>query len=89
MYTSLYLYPFDEKVWGKIGTFYLWWCFLGKIVPTIRWLDLKIHDNPLENPEIFEKMNFQLEAQDYDGNIVRENKSDHIQQSCQDSEDLT
>lgn len=54
----------------------------GKIIPTIQRFDRKIHDDILENPELFEKMNFQLEAQDYDVNLVRENISDHIQRSC-------
>jgi len=52
-------------------------------------LDRETRKNPLENPKIHEKMNFKLEAQDYHENIARENRSEHIQQACQDSEDLT
>lgn len=51
--------------------------------------DHEIQTNPLENLIILEKMNFQLEAQHSDDNIVRYNWSDHIQQDFEDSENLT
>ena len=56
----------------------LQWSLLSKIAPTIQRLNCKIRDNPLENPEIFEKMKFQLEAQYYDENLANENIFDHI-----------
>lgn len=48
-----------------------------------------IQSNPLENPEIFEKMNFQLMAWNQGENLEREIEVDHVQKACQDHEGLT
>ena len=59
------------------------------MIPWNRRLDFEIRNNPLEHSKISEKKNFQLRAWYHDENVVRENLSDHIQPTFQDSEDLT
>jgi len=51
-------------------------------------LDHEIQNNRLGNPKILGRNDFPLMVWNQDENLARENKFDHVQEACQDSEGL-
>lgn len=89
LWMHLHLYYLPLHTTREIKTCFKQMVLLSKMLLIDDRLDHEFQNNPFQYLEILKSSNFKLMAWNQDENLTRENKSNHIQKSWQDSEGLT